>query len=129
MLLAGDELGNSQAGNNNAYCQDNDIGWLTQLARQRGRGGKLDRINGSGLARFSSNISSRFVKQHPVLRRRALSARTDSFRLGGIEGRHPGSSPDGNRESRRRTGPTTGRRTIGLMLAGDAGDDRDAIGA
>jgi len=28
MLLAGDELGNSQAGNNNAYCQDNTIGWL-----------------------------------------------------------------------------------------------------
>ena len=28
MLLAGDEFGNSQAGNNNAYCQDNAIGWL-----------------------------------------------------------------------------------------------------
>jgi glycogen operon protein len=28
MLLAGDELGNSQAGNNNAYCQDNEISWL-----------------------------------------------------------------------------------------------------
>jgi isoamylase len=28
MLLAGDELGNSQAGNNNAYCQDNPTTWL-----------------------------------------------------------------------------------------------------
>jgi glycogen operon protein len=28
MLLAGDELGRSQRGNNNAYCQDNDINWL-----------------------------------------------------------------------------------------------------
>ncbi len=28
MLLAGDEFGNSQGGNNNAYCQDNPIGWL-----------------------------------------------------------------------------------------------------
>ncbi len=28
MLLAGDEIGNSQAGNNNAYCQDNPIGWV-----------------------------------------------------------------------------------------------------
>jgi glycogen operon protein len=28
MLLAGDELGNSQQGNNNAYCQDNPLGWL-----------------------------------------------------------------------------------------------------
>ena len=28
MLLAGDELGNTQGGNNNAYCQDNEIGWI-----------------------------------------------------------------------------------------------------
>lgn len=28
MLLAGDEIANSQGGNNNAYCQDNEIGWV-----------------------------------------------------------------------------------------------------
>ncbi len=28
MLTAGDELGRSQGGNNNAYCQDNETGWL-----------------------------------------------------------------------------------------------------
>ena len=28
MILAGDELGRSQKGNNNAYCQDNEIGWI-----------------------------------------------------------------------------------------------------
>lgn len=28
LLLAGDELGRTQRGNNNAYCQDNDINWL-----------------------------------------------------------------------------------------------------
>ena len=28
MLLAGDEFGNGQGGNNNAYAQDNDTGWL-----------------------------------------------------------------------------------------------------
>jgi glycogen operon protein len=28
MLLAGDELGRSQRGNNNAYCQDNEISWI-----------------------------------------------------------------------------------------------------
>ncbi|MHA6346985.1 glycogen debranching protein GlgX [Roseivivax sp. CAU 1761] len=28
MLLAGDEIGNSQSGNNNAYCQDSEIGWI-----------------------------------------------------------------------------------------------------
>jgi glycogen operon protein len=28
LLLAGDEVGNSQGGNNNAYCQDDEIGWV-----------------------------------------------------------------------------------------------------
>lgn len=28
MLLAGDEHGHSQHGNNNAYCQDNQLTWL-----------------------------------------------------------------------------------------------------
>src|SRR5712671_6989896 len=28
MMLAGDEFGHTQRGNNNAYCQDNDISWL-----------------------------------------------------------------------------------------------------
>ena len=28
LLLAGDEAGNTQGGNNNAYCQDNEIGWV-----------------------------------------------------------------------------------------------------
>lgn len=28
MLLAGDEIGNSQEGNNNPYCQDNEISWV-----------------------------------------------------------------------------------------------------
>ncbi len=27
LLLAGDEVGNTQSGNNNAYCQDNEVGW------------------------------------------------------------------------------------------------------
>lgn len=38
MLLAGDEFGNSQNGNNNAYCQDNPITWLnwqSDLSRNR----------------------------------------------------------------------------------------------
>ncbi len=28
LLLAGEEVGNSQGGNNNAYCQDNEVGWV-----------------------------------------------------------------------------------------------------
>src|SRR5215467_3111424 len=35
LLLAGDEVGNSQAGNNNAYCQDNEIGWVDWSGHNR----------------------------------------------------------------------------------------------
>ena len=28
MLLGGDEMGRTQQGNNNAYCQDNEISWF-----------------------------------------------------------------------------------------------------
>ena len=28
MVLAGDEFGRTQQGNNNAYCQDNEISWV-----------------------------------------------------------------------------------------------------
>lgn len=40
MLLAGDEFGNSQYGNNNAYCQDNATSWLdwSQAATPEGQG-------------------------------------------------------------------------------------------
>ena len=33
-MLAGDEVGNTQNGNNNAYCQDNEIGWV-ELGQSR----------------------------------------------------------------------------------------------
>ena len=41
MLCAGDELGNSQNGNNNAYCQDNPTGWLDWSAGDRDPGTAL----------------------------------------------------------------------------------------
>jgi glycogen debranching enzyme GlgX len=37
MLLAGDEMGRTQRGNNNAYCQDNEISWLDWGASARPR--------------------------------------------------------------------------------------------
>ena len=33
MLLAGDEMGRTQRGNNNAYCQDNEISWMDWAVR------------------------------------------------------------------------------------------------
>ena len=35
LIQAGDEFGNTQEGNNNAYCQDNEIGWLNWSAFAR----------------------------------------------------------------------------------------------
>lgn len=37
MLYAGDEFGNSQEGNNNAYCQDNELGWVDWGAYNRNK--------------------------------------------------------------------------------------------
>ncbi|MCM1308714.1 MAG: alpha-amylase family glycosyl hydrolase [Butyrivibrio sp.] len=37
MIYSGDEFGNSQDGNNNAYCQDNELGWVDWGAYSRNR--------------------------------------------------------------------------------------------
>jgi glycogen operon protein len=37
MLLAGDEFGRTQQGNNNAYCQDNQISWLNWQLAEKGQ--------------------------------------------------------------------------------------------
>lgn len=37
LLLAGDEFGNSQGGNNNAYCQDNEVGWVDWRQKRTNR--------------------------------------------------------------------------------------------
>jgi isoamylase len=59
MLLAGDELGRTQGGNNNAYCQDNDVSWVDwdEAAHQ------------PGLAEFTAALSA-LRRDHPVFRRR-----------------------------------------------------------
>ena len=37
MLLAGDEFGRTQGGNNNAYCQDSEISWLNWELKEKGK--------------------------------------------------------------------------------------------
>jgi glycogen operon protein len=59
MWLAGDEFGNSQGGNNNAWCQDNDIGWLNWRDLEHNR----------GLFDFCRRLIA-FRKRHGVLRPR-----------------------------------------------------------
>ena len=62
MLVAGDEFGRSQQGNNNAYCQDNEISWLDwQLVESN-----------SDLHRFFRLIIAT-RKKHPVFRRDPLA--------------------------------------------------------
>jgi glycogen operon protein len=58
MILSGDEFGNSQFGNNNAYCQDNEISWLDWSL--------LDKDRNKDLFEFETNLIA-FRKAHPVL--------------------------------------------------------------
>jgi isoamylase len=58
MILAGDEFGRTQRGNNNPYCQDNEISWVNwNLAAENG-----------GLLRFFRKMAS-LRNLHPVFRR------------------------------------------------------------
>jgi glycogen operon protein len=63
MLVAGDEMGRTQGGNNNAYCQDNETGWVDWSLRDEPAWREL-------LALASRLIALR--RSHPVLRRRAF---------------------------------------------------------
>jgi len=59
MLLGGDEMGRTQRGNNNAYCQDNEISWFDWTTTK-------DHIELLGFTRRLMD----FRRAHPVLRRR-----------------------------------------------------------
>jgi len=67
MLLMGDEVGRSQGGNNNAYCQDNEVSWLDWGLRQAN----------ADLFRFFQCCIA-FRKAHPVLRDRCVVAQEGS---------------------------------------------------
>ncbi|MFH0977249.1 MAG: glycogen debranching protein GlgX [Spirochaetota bacterium] len=58
MLLAGDEFRRTQKGNNNAYCQDNEISWINWSLLNLHK----------DIFRFTSEII-KFRKQHPILRK------------------------------------------------------------
>lgn len=56
MLYAGDEMGNSQDGNNNAWCQDNETGWTDWKGMKKNE----------NLVRFVKEAIA-FRKAHPIL--------------------------------------------------------------
>ena len=75
MLLAGDELGRSQLGNNNAYCQDNELSWVHWPDHKHAAGAPAAEENhemtgtGSRLVPFVRQLIQ-LRARHPVFRRR-----------------------------------------------------------
>ena len=106
MFLAGDEFGNTQYGNNNAYCQDNEISWLDWRLLEKNR----------ELFDFFRYMI-RFRLEHPAIRRELPDAAC------GLEGvRIYGADAASGEEAARDAG------TIGICFAGhDSGKGRDDL--
>ena len=106
MFLAGDEFGNTQYGNNNAYCQDNEISWLDWRLLEKNR----------ELFDFFRYMI-RFRLEHPAIRRELPDAAC------GLEGvRIYGADAASGEAAARDAG------TIGICFAGhDSGKGRDDL--
>jgi glycogen operon protein len=73
MVLGGDEMGRTQRGNNNGYCQDNEISWLDwSLADENWT-----------LLEFTARLS-KLRREHPVFKRRRFFAGTPVRGSGGL---------------------------------------------
>ncbi|MCI5825379.1 MAG: glycogen debranching protein GlgX [Arcanobacterium sp.] len=85
MIVHGDEIGRTQRGNNNAYCQDNEITWVDW---------QLNSLQHDLFAFTKAAIALR--KEHPVFQRRRFfkgeSARGGTSRAGDIEWLRPDAS-------------------------------------
>jgi isoamylase len=114
MLLAGDAVGHSQQGNNNAYCQDNEIGWLNWDLKPE------DRELLSFLQRM---ILLR--KKHPSFRRKNF------FHGRPIHGKAIGDlswlTPDG-REMTETEWQESSARSLGMFIGGEAMPERSERG-
>ena len=114
MILGGDEIGRTQGGNNNAWCQDNEISWFDWALDD-------DAIE---MRDFTRRLI-RLRHEHPVFRRSRF--------LEGESVDAPGLPdawwfrPDGRRMTRRDWERGDGH-AVGLFLNGDALLDRDAQG-
>lgn len=95
MFFAGDEFGNTQFGNNNAYCQDNEISWLDWSLAQKNKE-LLD------FFRFAIH----FRRQHPIIRENTPPCSLE-FPCVSLHGIFPWNS-DYNRDTK----------MIGIMYAG-----------
>jgi glycogen operon protein len=106
MITAGDEMGRTQGGNNNAYCQDNEISWLDW---------DLD-ATGQDLLEFTRRVA-KLRREHPIFRRRKFFQGT---KIRGSEMEDvKWLRPDG-REMDDDDWGTSFVRGFGMMLGGDA---------
>lgn len=104
MLLAGDEFGRTQNGNNNAYCQDSDISWVNWDIEEKGQ----------SLIRFVSRLTA-LRRRFPILRRgrfltEAYNEELDIKELTWVDAGGGEIGPDG----------WDGTQCFGLMLDGRA---------
>ena len=114
MLLHGDELGRTQGGNNNGYCQDNEISWIDWSPAA------ID----EHLLSFVANLV-KLRMDHPVFRRRRFFQGRD---VRGILGDDIAwLRPDGKAMDDDDWGSGFGR-ALGMYLNGDALPDVDARG-
>ena len=114
MLCGGDELGRTQRGNNNAYCQDNEVSWYDW--------------NLTGRAREFLSFTQRLIhlrRQQPVLRRRLFyqGQRIHGSEVKDIEW----FKPDG-RSMTEEDWHAPHAQCLGVRLAGDAIQERDYRG-
>ena len=114
MLVAGDESGRTQGGNNNAWCQDNGISWIDwNLTKERRE-----------LLEFTRELI-RIFHRHPVLRRRKFF---QGRKIRGTEIKDISwFRPDGE-EMKESDWKNDHLRSLSVRLAGDAIDETDARG-
>jgi isoamylase len=101
MLLAGDEFGRTQQGNNNAYCQDNELSWVRWPFSEL-QPGTLGPAEADGpaasLAAFTRQLL-RLRAEHPAFRRRRFftgpTGQASGGHLGDIAWLRPDSSTMG----------------------------------
>ena len=108
MILSGDELAHTQDGNNNAYCQDNELTWIDWSQRQK---------NSDQLAFVKKLLCLR--RKFPVLRQRQYvhglhKSRSSDFRDINWLNRTAEAMNDDDWHDH-------GNRFVALLLCGDAG--------
>ena len=114
MILAGDEVGRSQAGNNNAYCQDNELSWL-----HWGFDSEAEELLG-----FVRTLIS-LRREHPVFRRRAFF---QGRRIRGAEVKDIEWLDPGGEEMNDEQWQEAHARCLGMLLNGRALEETDAVG-